>query len=55
MSFKSSVIIDNDTNCKATEAIVENRYPNLFWLVCLFHTMNLLMYDIINMKDHDHR
>jgi hypothetical protein len=33
----------------------DNMYPNIFWLGCLVHTMNLLMHDIIKMKDHDYR
>jgi hypothetical protein len=47
------VIIDNVANCKAAGAIIEDRYPNIFWSGCLVHTMNLLMHDIIKMKDHD--
>jgi hypothetical protein len=27
----------------------------IFWSGCLVHTMNLLMHDIIKMKDHDYR
>jgi hypothetical protein len=49
------VITDNAANCKAVGAIIEDRYPNIFWLGCLVHTMNLLMHDIIKMKDHDYR
>jgi hypothetical protein len=49
------VITDNAANCKAAEAIIEDRYPNIFWSGCLAHTMNLLMHDIIKMKDHDYR
>jgi hypothetical protein len=49
------VITDNVANCKAAGAIIEDRYPNIFWSGCLVHTMNLLMHDIIKMKDHDYR
>jgi hypothetical protein len=49
------VIIDNAANCKAVGAIIEDKYPNIFWLRCLVQTLNLLMHDIIKMKDHDYR
>jgi predicted aconitase with swiveling domain len=49
------VIIGNATNGKATRAIIEDRCPNIFWPGCLVHAMNLLMHDIIKMKDHDYR
>jgi hypothetical protein len=49
------VIIDNVINCKATGAIIEDRYPNIFWSGCLVQTMNLLMHDINKMKDHHYR
>jgi hypothetical protein len=49
------VITDNAANCMAAGAIIEDRYPNIFWSGCLVHTMNLLMHDIIKMKDHDYR
>jgi hypothetical protein len=48
------VITINVVNCKAAEAIIQDRYPNIFWSRCLVHTMNLLRHDIINMKDHDY-
>ena len=41
------VITDNAANCKAMRAIIEDRYPNIFWSGCLVHTLNLLMHDII--------
>jgi hypothetical protein len=31
------VITDNATNCKAAGAIIEDRYPNIFWLSEPFH------------------
>ena len=40
------VITDNAANCKVAEAIIEDKYPNIFWFGCLVHTMNLLMHDI---------
>jgi hypothetical protein len=49
------VITDNAANCKATRAIIEDMYPNIFWSGCLVHTLNLLMHDIIKMKDHDYK
>ena len=41
------VITDNVANCKATGAIIEDKYPNIFWSGCLVHTLNLLMHDIL--------
>ena len=35
------VIIDNAANCKAIGAIIEDKYPNIFWSGCLVHTLNL--------------
>lgn len=49
------VITDNAANCKAAGAIIEDRYPNIFWSGCLVHTLNLLMHDIIKMKEHDYK
>jgi hypothetical protein len=49
------VITYNVANCKETRGIIEDRYPNIFWLGCLVHTMNLLIHAIIKMKDHDYR
>jgi hypothetical protein len=49
------VITDNVANCKVAGAIIEDRYPNIFWSRCLVHTMNLLMHGIIKMKNHDYR
>ena len=48
------VITDNAANCKATGAIIEDKYPNIFWSGCLVH-MNLLMHDIVKMKDPSYR
>jgi hypothetical protein len=48
------VIIDNVSNCNAVGAIIEDKYPNIFWSGCLVHTMNLLMHDSIKMEDHDY-
>ena len=49
------VITDNVANCKATGAIIEDKYPNIFWSGCLLHTLNLLMHDIVKMKDPSYR
>ena len=45
------VITDNVANCKAAGAIIEDKYPNIFWLRCLVHPLNLLMNNIVKMKD----
>ena len=45
------VITNIVANCKATRAIIEDKYPNIFWSGCLVHTLNLLMHDIVKMKD----
>ena len=44
------VITDNVANCKVAGAIIEDKYPNIFWSRCLVHTLNLLMHDIVKMK-----
>ena len=49
------VITDNAANCKAAGAIIEDKYPNIFWSGCLVHTLNLLMHDIGKMKDPSYR
>jgi hypothetical protein len=49
------VITDNAANYKEAREIIENMYPNIFWSRCLVHTLNLLMHDIIKMKDHDYK
>ena len=33
------VIADNAANCKVARAIIEDKYPNIFWSGCLVHTM----------------
>ena len=49
------VITDNAVNCKAAGAIIEDRYLNIFLSGCLVHTLNLLMHDIIKMKENDYK
>ena len=49
------VITDNAANCKAAGAIIEDKYTNIFWSGCLVHTLNLLMHDIVKMKDPSYR
>ena len=49
------VITDNAANCKAEGAIIEDKYPKIFWSGCLVHTMNLLMHDIIKNKQPQYR
>ena len=31
----NQVINDNAANCKAARAIIEDKYPNIFWFGCL--------------------
>eukprot|EP00253_Pinus_taeda_P004520 PITA_04520 len=45
------VITDNAPNCKAARAIIEDKYPNIFWSGCLVHTLNLLMHDVVKNKN----
>ena len=45
--------MDNATNCKTAKAIIEDKYPNIFWSRCLVHTLNLLMHDTIELKEND--
>jgi hypothetical protein len=49
------VIPNNVASCKAIGAIIEDRYPIIFWSRCLVHILNLLMHDIVNMKDDDYK
>eukprot|EP00253_Pinus_taeda_P034313 PITA_34313 len=49
------VITDNTPTCKAAGAIIEDKYPNIFWSGCLVHTMNLLMHDIIKNKNQQYK
>jgi hypothetical protein len=49
------VIIENAGNCKETRVVIDDKYPNIFWSSCLVHTLNLLMHDVVKMKDHDHK
>ena len=49
------VITDNAANCKAAGAIIEDKYPKISWSGCLVHTLNLLMHDIVKMKDPSYR
>eukprot|EP00253_Pinus_taeda_P025659 PITA_25659 len=45
------VITNNAPNCKAAGAIIEDKYPNIFWFGCLVHTLNLLMHDFVKNKN----
>ena len=49
------VITDNAPNCKAAGAIIEDRYPNIFWSGCLVHTLNLLLHDIVKNKNEQYQ
>ena len=45
------VITDNAANCKEAEKTIERTHPHIFWFGCLVHTLNLLMYDIVKLKE----
>eukprot|EP00253_Pinus_taeda_P032417 PITA_32417 len=45
------VITNNAPNCRAAGAIIEDKYPNIFWFGCLVHTLNLLMHDVVKNKN----
>ena len=47
------VITDNVANCKAVGAIIEDKYHNIFWSGCMVHTLNILMHDIIKLKENE--
>lgn len=47
------VITINVPNCKVAGAILEDVYPSIFRFECLVHALNLLMHDIIKMKNPD--
>ena len=49
------VITDNVANCKAAGAIIEDKYPNIFWSGCMVHTLNLLMHGIIKLKENEYK
>jgi len=49
------VITVNVANCKVVGAIIEYKYPNIFWSGCLIHTMNLFMHDIIKNKNQQYK
>ncbi|KAL7222250.1 hypothetical protein ACSBR1_024040 [Camellia fascicularis] len=40
------VMIDNTSNCKATDAIIQRKHAHIFWSGSMAHTLNLLMKDI---------
>eukprot|EP00253_Pinus_taeda_P019326 PITA_19326 len=49
------VITDNVANCRAAGAIIEDKYPNIFWSGCLVHTLNLLLHDIVKNKNEQYQ
>eukprot|EP00253_Pinus_taeda_P002041 PITA_02041 len=49
------VITDNAPNCKVAGAIIEDKYPNIFWFGCLVHTLNLLMHGIVKNKNEHYK
>ncbi|XP_004299161.1 PREDICTED: uncharacterized protein LOC101293587 [Fragaria vesca subsp. vesca] len=40
------VITDNASNCKAAGAIINARFPHIFWTPCVVHTLNLALKNI---------
>lgn len=44
-------VTDNAANCKYAGALIEAKYPHIFWSGCLAHTLNLLMKDIGKSKE----
>jgi hypothetical protein len=40
------VITDNAANCKAAGAIIEGKYPGIFWSPCVAHVCDLALEDI---------
>ena len=49
------VITDNVANCMAAGAIIEDKYPNIFWSGCMVHTLNHLMHEIIKLKENEYK
>eukprot|EP00253_Pinus_taeda_P015502 PITA_15502 len=49
------VITDNAPNCKSAGAIIEDKYPNIFWFGCLVHTLNLLRHDVVKNKNEQYK
>jgi hypothetical protein len=49
------VITDNVANCKVVGVIIEDVYHSIFCFGWLVHTLNLLMHDIIRLKEHDYK
>ncbi|XP_075499728.1 uncharacterized protein LOC142538252 [Primulina tabacum] len=40
------VVTDNAPVCKAAGLLVEAKYPHIFWIPCVVHTLNLALKDI---------
>jgi hypothetical protein len=49
------IITNNAIDCKAVGAVVKDMYPNIFWYGRFVHTSNLLVPDIIKLKEHDYK
>jgi len=45
------IIIDNVSACKAAGAIVESKFPHIFWTSCVVHTLNLALMNIFAAKN----
>eukprot|EP00253_Pinus_taeda_P030171 PITA_30171 len=49
------IITGNAPNCKLAGAIIEDKYPNIFWSGCLVHTLNLLIHDVVKNKNEQYK
>ncbi|XP_034217389.1 uncharacterized protein LOC117628957 [Prunus dulcis] len=47
------VITDNAPVCRAARLFVKARYPNIFWTLCVVHTLNLVLKSICSPKQND--
>ncbi|XP_020250313.1 uncharacterized protein LOC109827707 [Asparagus officinalis] len=45
------IITDNASACKAAGAVVESKYPHIFWTPCVVHTLNLALKNICAAKN----
>lgn len=49
--FVVQVITDNAANCKAAGAIIEGKYPGIFWSPCVAHVCDLALEDIFKAEE----
>ncbi|XP_020267247.1 uncharacterized protein LOC109842776 [Asparagus officinalis] len=45
------IITDNASACKAAGAVVEGKFPHIFWTPCVVHTLNLALKNICAVKN----